>query len=197
MTPIELPARLAPLREHPQWRLTPMFRYALGLVCEACADPCDPILLRAAVLDVETVPGSLNTYGKLRRLEAQAAGALPPEKRPIFSRRVGWLADILDMNNRKDSDHPARVDGARSAFGCIRSTISDPPTFGEDGTALISIYRGLGFAAAWTKAETPDELAALRQIVRYEWHSIHTNPAILAEWARLHNTEIDRRETTT
>ena len=192
MIPLDLPHRLTPLREHPQWRLTPMFRYALGLVCEACADPYDPILIRHAVLDVETVPGSLNTYGKLRRLEADAGRGLPPEKRPMLARRIGWCADILDLQNRVDSNHPAHVDQAGSALLCIRSTIGNLPTFSEQGAQLVTIYRAHGFAAAWAKAETADELAALRQIVRYERHGVHTSAAILADWVRAHDAAIER-----
>jgi len=193
MTPFDIPPRLTPLREHPQWRLTPMFRYALGLVCEACVDPYDPIMIRHAVLNVETVPGSLNTYGKLRRLEADTGRGLPPEKRPMLARRIGWCADILDLQNRVDSDHPAHVDQAKSALLCIRSTIGNLPRFGEQGTQLVSIYGALGFAAAWTKAESADELSALRQIVRYERHSLHTDTALLADWVRAHDAEIDRQ----
>jgi hypothetical protein len=191
MTPLDVPARLAPLREHPQWRLTPMFRYALGIVCEACADPYDPLMIRDAVLNVETVPGSLNTYGKLRRLEAETGHGLPPEKRPMLARQIGWCADILNLNNRPDSDHPAHVDQTKSALLCIRSTIGNLPTFGEQGTQLIGIYRSLGLAAAWSKAQTGDELVALRQIVRYERHTVHTDAAILAEWVRVHDSAID------
>jgi hypothetical protein len=193
MNPLDIPPRLTPLREHPQWRLTPMFRYALGLVCEACADPYDPMMIRHAVLDVETVPGSLNTYGKLRRLEADIGRGLPPEKRPMLARRIGWCADILDLQNRVDSEHPAHVDQAKSALLCIRSTIGNLPTFSEQGAQLFSIYGALGFAAAWTKAESADELAALRQIVRYERHSRHTDTAMLADWVRAHDAEIDRQ----
>lgn len=193
MTPFDIPPRLTPLREHPQWRLTPMFRYALGLVCEACADPYDPPMIRHAVLSVETVPGSLNTYGKLRRLEADTGRGLPPEKRPMLARRIGWCADILDLQNRVDSEHPAHVDQAKSALLCIRSTIGNLPTFSEQGAQLVSIYGALGFDAAWTKAETADELSALRQIVRYERHSLHTDAAILADWVRAHDAAIDRQ----
>ena len=169
-----------------------MFRYALGLVCETCADPYDPILIRHAVLDVETVGGGLNPYGKLRRLEADAGRGLPPERRPVLARQIGWCADILDLTNRTDSDHPAYVDQAKSALLCIRSTISDMPTFSDQGSQLVTIYRAHGFAAAWTKAETADELAALRQIVRYERHVVHTDAAILADWVRAHDEAIDR-----
>lgn len=192
MTPLDLPPSLTPLREHPQWRLTPMFRYALGLVCEACADPYDPILIRHAALDVETVGGSLNTYGKLRRLEADTGRGLPPEQRPMLARQIGWCADILDLTNRTDSDHPAHVDQAKSALLCIRSTIGDLPKFSEQGSQLVTIYRAHGFAAAWTKADTADELTALRQIVRYERHVVHTNAAVLADWVRAHDEAIDR-----
>ena len=192
MTPLDLPPRLTPLREHPQWRLTPMFRYALGLVCEACSDPYDPILIRHAVLDVETVGGSLNTCGKLRRLEAATGRGLPLEQRPMLARQIGWCADILDLTSRADSDHPAHIDQAKSALLCIRSTIGDLPTFSEQGAQLVTIYRAHGFAAAWTKADTADELTALRQIVRYERHVVHTNAAILADWVRVHDEAIDR-----
>ncbi len=187
---IDLPPAWAPPREHPNFKLTHEFRYALGLVCEACVDPYDPILIRLAVLDVETVPGALNPFGKLRRLVTEMKDRSRGQP-SITIARVGWLSRMMQHIAATEDDD---LDIAESAFrGIVVSMGEIPIEFQGDGAEILRTYREQGFAAAWTKAETVGEVIALRRIVRYQRHSVHTKLAILVDWTDAHNAALDRQ----
>ncbi len=189
MKPIDCPRPA--LRQHPNYQLTPAFKYALGLVCETCTDPYDPLLIRQAVLDVETVPGTLNPYGKLARLACemknQSAGGRPS----VTADHVRWLTTMMQHIAATED---AYRDEANSALHAIEITALPDrlSLYTTKAGHVLRLYAALGFEAAWAKAETVDELQALRRVVKYERHSVTMKVADMADWTHAHDAAIDR-----
>jgi hypothetical protein len=106
------------LREHPQFKLTPAFRYGLGLVCEACADRLDPILIRRAVLDVEMVGGGRHPYGKLKHLEEMLG--TPDDRAVKVLLCVRALADLLmSENTNKPEESQSTLEALAAVAGYV------------------------------------------------------------------------------
>ncbi len=182
---------LPPLREHPDFKLTPAVKYAMGLVCESCTDPYDPLLIRHAVLDVETVGGSLNPPGKLERLATELKEQAAASRPAVAADLVRWLAAVMrHAAGNRDSDRAA----AYAALRRIELTLlpNPPRVFKGDGEQLLRTYATLGFDAAWAKATTVEALTALWQIVKYERHSVAYKVAHIADWTHAHDAAIDR-----
>lgn len=186
MKPLDCPR--PPQREHPQFKLTPAFRYALGLVCESCSDP---ILIRHAVLDVETVGGSLNPYGKLGRLAGEMKERAAGGKPSATAEMVRWLTTMMQHIAATED---AYRDTAKAALHCIEITALPDrlSLFNTEAGHILRLYAALGFDAAWAKAETVGELMALRQVIKYERHSMAMKVADVADWTHAHDAAIDR-----
>lgn len=121
MNPLDCPRPTQ--RKHPQFKLTPAFRYALGLVCEACADPLDALSIRHAVLDVETVGGGRNPYGKLKALED--ALSAPDDNTVKLRRCVGALADLMM------SEATGKAEESSKALETVAALAGYVPVLGE------------------------------------------------------------------
>lgn len=116
MKPLDCPRPL--LREHPQFKLTPAFRYGLGLVCQACADRLDPFLLRRTVLDVEMVGGGRHPYGKLKHLEEMLGTPNDAFVKMLLCVRA--LADLLmSENTGKPEESQSTLEALAAVAGYV------------------------------------------------------------------------------
>ncbi len=121
MKPLDCPR--PNLREHPQFKLTPAFRYGLGLVCESLDDPFDVLMIRSAVLDVETVGGGRNPYGKLKQLEDMLNA--PDEGIVKLALCVRVLADLLM------SEATGKAEESQTTLGTLAALAGYVPRLGR------------------------------------------------------------------